>query len=163
LDTVAEVIKPFVRKTSASTFLAKDKESTIRSDHAILQGSRLVIGSETPSRRKLDSVAIKTLTGDREFTARPLWAPEVTFRVTFMVTMMTNPLPHVDETDSALWDRLVLVPFDESIPKPERIKDLVEIIVREEASAVLAWLVEGAVDYFQSNDLSIPKAWFGSD
>jgi len=157
LDIIGEVVKPFVKKTAASTFLAKDKESTIRSDHAILQGSRLVIGSETPSRRKLDSVAIKSLTGDREFTARPLWAPEITFSVTFMVTMMTNPLPHVDETDSALWDRLVLVPFDVSIPKDERIKDLVEIIVREEASGVLSWLVGGAVEYFELNDLAVPQ------
>jgi putative DNA primase/helicase len=145
MDIVGEVVKPYVKKTAASTFLAKDTDSTVRSDLAGLQGARLVIAGETPSRRKLDSVTIKSLTGDREFTARPLYREEVTFAVTFIAVMVSNPLPHVDEADSALWDRLVLVPFDVHIPKSERVKDLVEVIVREEAEAVLAWLVEGAL------------------
>ena len=79
-------------------------------DLAGLQGARLVIGAETPSQRKLDSVVVKSLTGDEEFTARPIYREEVTFPVTFIVVMVTNPLPRADEADTAMWDRLVLVP-----------------------------------------------------
>jgi len=147
LDTTSEVVREWVVKTSSSTFLQKDNESTTRPDLVRLQGSRIVIGGETPSRRKLDATTVKALTGDREMTARPLYLADVTFRLSFVPFMVSNPLPPGDEEDRALWRRLLLIPFDVVIPEEERDQHLVETLVKDESEAILAWLVQGAIDY----------------
>lgn len=155
-DTFGEVVKEWVIKTPTSTFLDKDNEPNTRSDLVRLQGSRIVIGSEVKSRRKLDAPVIKAMTGDREMTARTLYKPEETFRRSFVPFMITNPLPGADEADNALWRRLVLIPFDNVIPEEEQDPHLLETLVREEAEAVLAWLVQGAIDYAQ-HGLEMPE------
>jgi putative DNA primase/helicase len=155
-DTIGEVVREWVVKTSSSTFLQKDTESTTRPDLVRLQGSRIVIGGETPSRRKLDATTVKALTGDREVTARPLYLEDVTFRLSFVPFMVSNPLPPGDEEDRALWRRLLLIPFNVVIPEEERDPHLVETLVKDESEAVLAWLVQGAIDYAQ-HGLAIPE------
>ena len=154
-DTVSRIIEPWVIKTPSSTFLSKDTDSATRTDLVRLQGSRLVFGGETPSRRKLDAVVVKDITGNRDLTARPLYVSEVTFPITFVPFMISNPLPAADEADDAVWRRLVLVPFDVTIAKEDRDPHLVETLIEQEAEGILAWLIEGAIDYHRCG-LEVP-------
>lgn len=159
-DAVAHILGPFAVRTPSETFLAADDKNKggPRADLIALQGARLVLASEVASRRKLDAVTVKSVTGDGEITARaPFGRTMITFPVTFTVAMLTNPLPGAHEGDGALWRRLLLLPFDNVIPKAERDSSLGKKIREEESQAVLAWLVEGAVRY-ANEGLSIPEA-----
>jgi putative DNA primase/helicase len=99
---------------------------------------------------------VKALTGDREVTARPLYFADVTFRLSFVPFMVSNPLPPGDEEDSALWRRLLLIPFDVVIPEEDRNPHLVETLLRDESEVILAWLVQGAIDYVK-HGLPVPE------
>ena len=157
-NVVAKVVGPFVARTSTETFMDTDNASKggTRPDLLALRGHRLVIASEVASRRRLDAQTIKYVAGGEPLVARGLYSKTpTTFPVTFTVVTLTNPHPHADEGDGGLWRRLLLVPFDFTVPQHEINRTLTEDILREEAEGVLAWLVEGARRYAE-HGLPVP-------
>jgi putative DNA primase/helicase len=54
-----------------------------------------------------------------------------------------NQLPEVYESDNAFWRRILIVPFPETVPREERVDNLDEKLVENEASGILNWILEG--------------------
>lgn len=106
---------------------------------------RVIFASEVGSHNRLHADVIKRVTGQDKVSVRRLYANEmVTRRPMFTPVIATNSMPTIQDGDAALWRRLLVLPFDHQVASSDitRVEDSAEGL-----RAVLAWLVEGWLDY----------------
>jgi putative DNA primase/helicase len=115
---------------------------------ADLHGRRFVSAIETGAGRRFDEALIKQLTGGDKIRARQLYAHPFTFQPTHKLWLATNHRPEVHGTDEAIWRRLLLIPFEVTIP-PEKQEDQTRVVERlaGEAAGILAWAVQGCLEW----------------
>ncbi|MFC1971192.1 phage/plasmid primase, P4 family [Chloroflexota bacterium] len=104
--------------TSSATLLSKKNET--HSDLARIVGSRMVEAVETEEGQRLNAPMIKAITGNDRIAARFLYCENTEFEPTFKIFLATNDKPIVRGEDSAIWERLKLIPFTQYIPPEER-------------------------------------------
>ena len=117
---------------------------------AMLRGRRLVVSLEVERRAVLAEGLIKAITGGDRISARYLYGQRFDFEPTHTFVIVTNHLPRVRGTDEAIWRRLRVVPFTVTIPPADRIPDFGKLLAELHGQAILAWLVDGAVDYYRN-------------
>jgi len=117
-------------------------------DLASLHGARFVVCAETDQGGRLNEGRVKWATGDDTLQARRLYEAPFTFTPSHTIWLSTNHRPQVRDGGEALWDRLILIPFDVRIPDEEQDKSLPEAL-RAEAEGILAWLIEGAHGWYR--------------
>lgn len=155
LDILQGVLGTYASTAPLGFLLAgsRDDESAI----ARLQGLRLVVASEVGSAARFDEAKVKQLTGGDRLTARHLYARHFTFKPSHTLWLAGNHQPRVDAGGESFWRRLRLIPFEHTVPKEERVPGLAERIIADEAPAVLAWIVDGAVDVTRRRTLDEPQ------
>jgi putative DNA primase/helicase len=136
------------------------------SDLLHLRGKRLTWLSEPNENRRLNSGKVKLLTGGDLITGRaPYAARQITFKPTHKIFLLTNHRPKADAQDTALWHRVLLIPFGMAfLPNPDPAKenerladpDLAEKL-RSERPGILAWLVRGCLEW-QRQGLNPPES-----
>jgi putative DNA primase/helicase len=89
-------------------------------------------------------------------TARFLYGEFFNFAPTFKIFMATNHKPVIKGTDYGIWRRIKLIPFTTRIPEEKQDKHL-ELKLREEASGILNWLLEG-IGRWKREGLKAPNA-----
>lgn len=119
-----------------------------------LMGKRIVWCSETNEKDRLDVAKLKELVGGDTLSARlPYARRQVEFSTTHLLLTITNMRPRVPANDVPLWKRIILIPLENSFidnPDPKKKnqfkadKNLGKKL-KEEASGILAWLVEGCL------------------
>jgi putative DNA primase/helicase len=131
-------------------------------DIMALRGRRIAWAAETNEGRKMDTARVKYLTGGTWLTGRPPFGKrDISFPPSHTLFLMTNHKPRVNADDYAAWKRLLLIPFQNSfVDDPnephEKPKDTdLPNKLKAEASGILAWLVEGCLDW-QKYGLSTP-------
>jgi len=128
-----------------------------------LRGRRIVWASETEDGRRLNSSKVKWLTGEEILKGRALHSDLVEFRKTHTLFLLTNALPHAPGNDYALWKRIHLIPFkfsyvdDPMTPDEKKADKALGGRLKEEASGILAWMVEGCLRW-QEKGLAPPDA-----
>lgn len=118
-------------------------------ENMVLRGSRLVVASESSAR--LDEEVIKRLTGGDMISARLMRENFVNFKPTHKLLLLTNVKPHTSASD-AIWRRLQLVPFNFT---PKIVNKQLDAELRDEASGILNWLVQGCL-IWQRDGLNPP-------
>jgi P4 family phage/plasmid primase-like protien len=113
---------------------------------ADLFGMRFVASIEVEDGSRLAESLVKQLTGGDRIKARRMRQDFWEFEPTHKVFMACNHKPQVRGTDNAIWRRIRLVPFTETIPPAEQDKHLADKL-REERSGILAWAVEGCKEW----------------
>jgi P4 family phage/plasmid primase-like protien len=153
LDTMNGILGEYSQTAVMDTFTASahDKHTT---DLAMLRGARLVSVSETEEGRAWAETRIKQLTGGDEITARFMRQDNFTFKPQFKLVIVGNHKPVLRNVDDAVRRRFNIIPFDKK--PPEKDPHLSEKL-REEWPAILAWMIEGALDW-QANGLVRPAA-----
>lgn len=121
-----------------------------------LRGARFVALSETEKTARIASALLKSLTGGDPVTARKLYGDPITFLASWLILLVTNHLPTLPANDSAVMERVRVVPFDVYIPDAERDRQLTTKL-EDEADGILTWAVQGLADYWQSG-LNEPDA-----
>jgi putative DNA primase/helicase len=121
-----------------------------------LAGRRLVTLSETSDEVTLNSALVKRLTGEDAVVGRGLYRDfeELTIQAKFL--MATNRLPRITDTSEGMWRRLVVVPFDRTIPAASRDPKLGETL-EAELPGILRWAVDGAVAFYRDGWLDEPE------
>lgn len=147
VDIIAGVLGDYAAPGASS--LVVETRNTHPTDVADLVGLRCVYVSETDGAAKLDATKVKSLTGGDRLKARFMRQDFFTFSPTHTLLLLTNHRPLVDASDDAIWRRIHLVPFDVVIPEARRDRDLARRIVSEEGAGVLAWIVDGARDWYE--------------
>jgi P4 family phage/plasmid primase-like protien len=113
---------------------------------ADLFGMRLVASIEVEDGSRLAESLVKQLTGGDRVKARRMRQDFWEFEPTHKVLMACNHKPQVRGTDIAIWRRIKLVPFTETIPAAEQDKALPDKL-RAEAAGILAWAVDGCLEW----------------
>lgn len=144
LDTIGHVMGTYFDQAAPDLLTDRkggDEHPTATAD---LRGKRLVVCSETEKNRRLKVATVKRLTADTTIKGRFMKCDYISFTRTFVLFLVTNNRPKVDEDSEAVWRRLREVPFAVTIPPEERDRQLVEKL-KAEASGILRLLVEGCI------------------
>jgi putative DNA primase/helicase len=136
---------------------------------AQLFGKRLVVASETDQEGRLDEARIKELTGGEPLRARRMREDFWGFTPTHKLILLTNHKPKVTGTDTGIWRRLRLVPFevtfwdgddpgnaDKDLPEELRQDKQLPEKLAAEHEGILAWMVQGCLDW-QKGGLTLPE------
>ncbi len=115
---------------------------------ADLRGRRLVVASETEKNQRLRVQFVKQVTGDGRLKGRFMRQDFFEFDRQFKLILVTNNRPIVDEQTHAIWRRLKLVPFLNTVPDECQDKTL-PAKLKAEAPGVLAWMVRGCLSWQQ--------------
>ncbi|MDT7042926.1 phage/plasmid primase, P4 family [Candidatus Nitronereus thalassa] len=153
LETIRTCLGDYAQQADFSTFLAK-KQNAIPNDLARLVGVRLVTATECQEGKKLDEALVKQVTGGDKITARFLHQEFFEFTPTLKLFLATNHKPNIKGTDHAIWRRIRLIPFVETIPEEEQDKELKQKL-SEEDQGILNWAIQGCLKW-QSHGLGMP-------
>jgi putative DNA primase/helicase len=143
LEVLRRLLGSYGRPTEFKTLVDSNRNDGVRNDLAALQGLRLVTAVETNRGRRFDEALIKQLTGGDEITARYLYGEFFDFYPTFKLWLAVNHKPEIRGVDEGIWRRVVLIPFEVTIPPADQVKDLAAKLLEDEGSAIMAWAVEG--------------------
>lgn len=155
LETIHSILGDYAMKTPAETLLVKRFE-TIPNDLARLNGARFVYTSEVADGKKMAEALVKELSGDRYIQARFMRGEWFDIPITFKIFLATNHLPTIRGTDPAIWDRIMLIPFNVRIPEGQR-RPREELIdeFQIEGPGILKWLLDGCYEWLH-NGLNPP-------
>jgi putative DNA primase/helicase len=154
LGIIKTLLADYAKNCQPDT-LTTSRTNGVDNDLARLRGARFVTSIESDEGRRLAEARIKQLTGGDTVTARFLFHEHFEFVPTFKMWLATNHKPEIRGGDEAIWRRLLLIPFNIQIPKPERDLDLPEKL-KEELPGILAWAVRGC-QRWNSVGLKPPK------
>lgn len=155
LSVLSHVLGDYAVHARPETFMVQDKES-IPNDVAALAGARMVITTETEDSQRLAESLVKRMTGGDKLTARFLHQEYFEFTPKFKLWIAANHLPQIRGTDYAIWRRIHLVPFTQTIPAEEQDPYLVDEL-KQESAGILAWALKGCMEW-QETRLTPPQA-----
>ncbi len=155
LGTISKILGDYARTASMETFTASKTERH-PTDIAALQGARLVTAIETEQGRAWAEAKIKTLTGGDRITARRMKQDPFEFDPQFKLVIAGNHKPSLSRVDESISRRLHLIPFDVTIPMPERDPELPDKL-KNEWPGILKWMIDGCLEW-QRQGLQPPKA-----
>ena len=119
LNLLFDLLADYARRAPSSTFLNKQTDSH-PTDLAGLRGARLVIASELRKGATWDDATIKDLTGGDVITARYMRGDFFDFRPVAKLWIAGNSRPSFKGVDEAMRRRMVMVPFEVTIPAADR-------------------------------------------
>jgi P4 family phage/plasmid primase-like protien len=153
--TLLTLIRELLGRDYASLLLietimhARSTDNTAREDMADLRGTRFVQTSEISKEDRLNEQRVKFLTqGMGTIKSRRLHEHLIEFTATHKLLMDCNYRPKVGGQDNAIWNRLIQIPFDYTVPENRLDLNLREKL-HAEAEGIIAWLVRGAIDWYQ--------------
>ncbi len=154
--TISGMLGDYAQETPVETLMVKDR-GAIPNDVARLKGARLVTASEGELGQRLAESQIKRFTGGDTVPARFLNQEWFEFTPEFKLLLSTNHKPKIRGADSAIWNRVHLVPFQVVIPKSEQIPRTIMLDrLRREWPGILKWAVEGCL-LWQKEGLEKPE------
>jgi putative DNA primase/helicase len=156
LAVLRAVLGDYAVHAAASTFMAQENDGRPRSDLLALKGARLVSAVETEDNRRLAEGLVKASTGGDPITCRGLYKEEETFLPSHTPILATNHRPIVKGVDMAIWRRILLWPFEVTIPEADRIPGFERELLAE-GSGILNWCLEGLRRYQEAGRLQIPE------
>ena len=155
LSTLRAVLGDYAANTPFSTFELGERNANTN-DLAALSGTRLVSAAETSEARRLNEARVKAVTGGDPVTARFLYTEFFTYVPTYKIWLSMNALPAVAGVDDGIWRRLRLIPFRVSFKGRE--DRTLEATLRAEVPGILAWAVDGCLQWQAMGDLGAPSA-----
>lgn len=125
---------------------------------ATLRGKRLVVTGELEESQSLSVSTLKQIASTDKLVIEEKFKQPETVKQTHTLVLFTNHLPKVASTDEGTWRRLLVVPFNATIPEGDGIPNYAKVLVENAGGAILSWAVEGAVRFSASGyRLVIPE------
>ena len=157
LEAVRGVMGDYACTADFESFVAK-RDAGVRNDIAALAGRRMVVSIEVEEGKRLAEGLVKNLTGRDTISARFLYQEALSFRPQFKLWLAANDAPRVRHADSAIWRRILRLPFEHVVPVERRDPTLKERLcsMPDCQRAVLAWAVEGALRW-REEGLMVPE------
>jgi putative DNA primase/helicase len=157
LNAVRSLLRGYARQASADTFMAKRNNTAGPGDDiAALRGARFVSAIETEQSQSLAEAMIKQLTGGDIVSVRRLYENYFEFEPEFKIFLATNHKPNIRGNDHGIWRRIRLIPFEANIPDAQ-IDRTLPMKLREETEGILAWSVEGCLEWQDGGLMEPPE------
>ena len=152
------LMSDYATQASAETLMVnKNKSGSDASPDVVrLRGARVVLSSEVEDGQRLSENTVKQLTGGDTIVARGLHQSPIEFTPQFKIWLAANHRPLIRGTDHAIWRRIILIPFDVTIPPEQRDKKLAEKLCKE-LPGILNWAIKGCLEW-QEHGLVPPSA-----
>lgn len=155
VEAIMRLLGPYAMKSPSEMVMAKMHRGGIPNDIARLRGVRFTVTNEVDEGMTLSESVIKDLTGNDTLTARFMRAEFFDFTPTHKLWIYGNHKPEIKGTDTAIWDRVKLIPFDVEIPKSERDPLMLDKLTAE-LPGILAWAVRGNM-LWQRQGIAAPE------
>jgi len=144
-EAIEYVAGDYAGHAAKGLLAANDKGQYPLREAATIVGKRIIIGPETDARERLNVSVIKSLTGHGDtMRAANLYENQFDFIPVGKLFIMGNHKPTITDTGAAIWNRVRLIPHDIIFPPEKQDKTLGEKL-RQEASGILNWLIEGCL------------------
>lgn len=165
MGSVFRALGDYAAKVPNTLLLRTRATGAATPERMTLRGVRLAYMEETPEDGYLDATVVKDLLDAEEIEGRHLYKDIVTWRPTHSMFLNTNHPPTMGDTGDGAWRRLTRLDFPYRYRKPdeelERETDrrgdpaLKAALgrTREGREALLAWLVQGAIRYYQAGSI----------
>lgn len=158
MSAVEAMMGRYADVTPAETFMQRFGREAPREEIVKFAGARLISTEELPEGQKFDDAFLKRITGGSTLNARYLYQESFSFMPQFKLWMATNHDPIT--SDSAMFRRIKRVPFPFTIPEGRKNRKLKPLLKDPEigGKAVLAWAVQGAIEYYAAGSLETPAS-----
>lgn len=133
-------------KTVRSEVLMEKRNDQHPAEVAQLRGLRLVVANESRAGQTLDEGLIKSLSGGDPISARFMRQDPFEFLPSHTLVLCTNHRPNIKGVEEGIWRRVLLFPWNVTIPKEERDPEL-PAKLRAEVAGVMTWLIRGCAEY----------------
>ena len=154
LKHIMYILAPgYASGTPAETMLESNNSHSLRAI-ASLVGMRYVILNEFDEGKFLSAAQVKNLTGGEPVVGCHLYHAQFTYTPTYKFWMSTNFKPRIKDTSLGIWRRLVLLPFEYTVPAEKQDVGLDDKIAAE-YEGILAWAVQG-FQKWRKDGLSTP-------
>jgi P4 family phage/plasmid primase-like protien len=156
LETIQKVLGTYAI-IAPINFLMAGRGEKHETEIARLRGARLVVASEVNQGSKFDEGKVKVLTGGDTLTGRFMYQDGFDFEPSHTLWLMGNYQPSVEAGGPSFWRRLRLIHFGYTVPHHKRVAKLSKVLVQQEGDAIMAWIVEGAMDVLKFG-VATPKS-----
>jgi len=155
VNTLATILGDYATNAPMDTFMETrtDRHPT---DMAGLRGARFVAAIETEQGKRWAESKLKNLTGGDKISARFMRQDFFEFFPQFKLFVAGNHRPAIRNIDEAMKRRLHLIPFTITVPPERRDKNLQQRLLAER-DGILAWAVQGCLDWQRHGRLSPPQ------
>lgn len=145
VSAIRAAVGDYGASANFESFLVSRNVGGPRSDLVRLAGRRFVASVECEEAGHLAGGLLKWISGQDPLCVRSLYETEVEYLPVFKLWLVSNHRPRAADDDSALWRRLLLVPFEVSIPEGERDPEVKRGLSDPAVGGpvVLAWALEG--------------------
>lgn len=161
LEAASAAIGRYAASFNLSMFRENQNEGP-RPDIVEALTKRMIVATEGDNEWHLHADTIKRATGGVDkMKARNLHSNDILERAPAFVPFIgTNSSPTIQGADSALWQRLIAVPFDVQRLGKQQKKSAAIALQKGEAErrAVLSWLIDGYVGYARQGIDDLPAA-----
>lgn len=148
VKTIMDLIgRDYAKQTAATALLTKQHE-TAGEEIAVLEGARLVATIEVDDGKRLAESLVKQLTGGDRVRVRRLYSNSFEFEPTFKLVMVCNHKPRITGTDTGIWRRIKLIPFEVQIPEHKQDPDLTDKL-KQELPGILNWCIKGCLKWLK--------------
>ena len=115
-----------------------------------LRGLRLVITGELEEGQAMSNSMMKRITSRDDISCNVKYHAPITFTPTHTLVLHTNHLPKLKSVDDGTRRRLAIVPILTKIRDEDKVADFAGEVLKTEAGAVLWWMIQGAVRFFDA-------------
>ena len=154
IEALKYTLSDYAKTARPDVLMAKRQGDAIPNEIAALAGVRFVATSESESGKRFAEAMLKQATGGDTISARFLHAEFFEFEPQFKIFLASNHKPIIRGQDTAIWERIYLIPFTVYILPEERDKYLSEKL-KTETTGILRWAVEGCLAW-QRDGLNPP-------
>jgi len=158
MEPLVRALGPYAKVVQTATF---ERGGSRDNPYAMadLRGARLASAAESNKGSAFNEALVKSVTGGGQQVTRAIYERSVSWEPDFKLVLETNNKPRIKEAGPAIWDRVVLVPFDVRLEAANVDPTVKQRLVSggDEQRAVLAWVISGAVTYY-ADGLRVPKA-----
>ena len=155
LGALQHALGEYAKSVAPELLVEKKGDAGHPTEIADLFGARFTPTIETEDGKRFAESLFKLLTGGDKIKARRMREDFWQFDPTHKFWLAANHKPVIRGTDTGIWRRIHLVPFEVTIPPAERDQQLAEKL-RGEAPGVLAWIVRGCMAW-QRQGLTVPE------
>ena len=146
LTVLHHLFEDYAATIPMQTLMNTGNSSQQTNDLAYLVGKRFVSASEGEDGQRLAESKIKLMTGGDRISCRQLYKDYFEFVPQFKLWLATNDLPAISGTGEAIWRRIIVIPFDVTIPPEERDKTLGSRLLKE-LPGILRWSIQGLMEW----------------
>ena len=158
IEAVQHVLGPGYACPAPRSLLVAKSGGNASPEVTKLLGRRMVTLQETNRDEEFDEGLLKNLTGGDRLTARNLYEGYFDFNPTHKLQLFTNYEPKIVGQDRGLWRRLFFLEYLVLYGRPAEVEagmaqevqdDELSTKLAAEAPGILAWLVEGAREWYE--------------